>query len=306
MSLGGQNIFLDFVSGQPVSRSPVVPIIDHVAARVGGHDYREMTSDPALWSAALTSTADLLKCDAIMVGFDGLLTAEAAGAELDWDGPIPLMAAPPETLDQTVPEKGRLAVAIETLKRVLAASRPEIATIGVMTGPVMLAAQCFGSEAAEDRLGDVKELEVAVSDAFLQVRPDALMFLEGAALGASPVSLKIRKIYGTLKNMAGYFDVPAMVYVSGHDNQNLSRFAALGLDLVIAGPDSAGAPASATALEELAEENEKIGLALPLAAGDEVISLAARAGGALVTSDGQLDGDVDIDALRQTIEQLKA
>lgn len=314
MSLGGQNIFLDFISGQPVSRSPVVPIIDQVAARVGGHDYRQMTSDPALWSAALTRTADLLGCDAIPVGFDELLIVEAAGAELDWGDSTAVLAAPPEALeavDQTVPGKARLAVAVETLGWVLAAARPEIATIGVMTGPVTLAAQCFGSEAAEGRLSDVKEAEVAITDAFLKARPDALMFLEDGALGTSPVSLKIRKIYSTLKNMAGYFDVPTMVYVSGHDNQDLSRFSALGLDVVIAGPDSAGEPASITAVEELAQAAGRVGVALPLTA-DGVPAMGAAvnsrlgAGRALVTSDGQLDGDADIDALRQAIEKLKA
>ena len=305
MSLGRQNIFLDFVSGQPVSRSPVAPIIDLVAARVGGHSYREMTSDPALWSAALTRTAELLGCDAIPVGFDELLTAEAAGAELDWSDPVPAMAAPPEAIGEGVPGKARLAVAVETLKRVLMAAGPEIATIGVMTGPVTLATQCFGDEAAEGRLSDVKETEVAVADAFLQARPDALMFLEDGALGAVPVGIKTRKIYNTLKNMAGYFDVPTMVYLSGHDNQDLSRFAALGLDVVVAGPDSTGVAASITALEELAEETEKVGVALPFMAAGEVISPAASTGRALIMSEGQINGDVDIDTLRQTIEKLK-
>ena len=112
--------FLDNSPGEAVAFAPAM---EPLAARVGGMSYQAMSNDAAQWSSALAKTGHLLKTDALILGFDHTLLAQACGAKVQWQTDQPVFAgveALPSVRDVI---SGRLETSIEALNRLCQTAR---------------------------------------------------------------------------------------------------------------------------------------------------------------------------------------
>ena len=209
-----------------------------------------LTSDPTLWTNGLQKTADLFDLDGVVVGFDFNLMAEACGCELTWEDDRPGVLRPAATVCQTPVEHGRMKHCLEAAKRVFKVCQNERACLIALTGPVTLAAQVFGEEQGPDRVADLKQLVVQVTETLCQTRPDAVLFMEEDPLALTEVNLSHRRIYNTLKNIAAHYTIPVGLYLEGYQQQMVNQFAKLKMDYYVLGP---GADSGMPVLSDLHE-----------------------------------------------------
>jgi hypothetical protein len=309
----GRELFNLFLKDQPLSRPPFVPMIRGLLSKVEGLPMETLMNDPTLWANSLVKTYKLFRFDGVVVGLDFTLMAEACGCELVWLDDRP-RCSPPKGPPCTNPqETGRMRHAIETAKRVFEVCRQEQACIAAMTGPVTLSGMLFGQEQASAHLNEVKQLVVNVAEAFCRSGPDVLIFLEGRALASEKVSLAHRKIYNTLKNVAGYYNVKTGLYLQGYDPPNVAGFRDLKLDLYVLGPSAEKGMPTVSQVWDLGVGALGVGLGLRLddleasrAIIREGLALyrATKGRGLFFTSFGPATREVNLNTLHELVKEI--
>lgn len=303
----GRQRLAAFLAGDPAGRAPVVPLCAGLAARVGGVSQREMTSSPSEWVNALSSSADLLDADAIVVGFDHTLVAEAMGAEIAWEGDVPAVVSPPARLPEKMLAGTRLDVALETANRLFPVLGERRGAIAAMTGPVTLATQLLGAGSL-DRLGELRAHLVHVVEAYCKTRPQMLLLIE-RGLGAESVGKAHQRAYNTLRNIASHFSVPLGLYLEGWSPAMIESLPLLGLEAYLLGP-GAGVPVpDPVTIAALGANNEKFkALGVPgMTPGfDPRPWIEMRKPRVMFLSSGALGADTDIETIRRQVVTLKA
>ncbi len=265
----GREIFLKFLSGEPLPRPAYVPLLRGITARVGGVPLQELTSNTTVWANSLAKTADLLDLDGVVAGFHFSLLAEACGCELNWVDDRPVVGTPPESPHPTPLDQGRLAEALEATRRIFEVAKSQRGCVAAVNGPLTLAAQLFQQDQAEAGLVDLKQTLVEIYEEFCKVRPDVLLLMESGPLvtGATGVTGEMRpalkRLYFTLKKIASYYDIATALYVQDYRPEQVEDLAALKMDIYILGQDQAGQPPDADGQWSLAEDALGIGLGLP-------------------------------------------
>lgn len=309
----GRELFNRFRRGQTMSRPAFVPLIRGLVAKVGGVAAQPMHADPTLWANSLDKTANLLNLDGVVVGFDMTLLAEGCGCRVEWVDDRPVVHPPPGPLNQAPDETGRMKHALEAARRVFQVCQQSRACVAALTGPATLATQLFGPEQAVTRLAEVKPLILKATEAFCQMRPDVIIFLEGRALAQEGPTPAQRRLYNTLKNVAGYYDVLSGLYLKNYPPADVPRFAALNLDIYVLGPPADGGLPPLEGLWELSQGAVGVGIGLPtddLPTAREVIrmglDLYAKRGrqGLFFTSLGSLTREARLETLRQLIAEI--
>lgn len=300
-----------FLEHDTSGRAAFVPAMEPLAARVGGMDYQTMTRDPAHWSSSLAKAGQLLGADALVLGFDTTLIAEACGVHVQWEGDRPILTDLDEPSASGARINGRLGVAVEALNRLCQTVRTDFGCVAAMTGPFTLATQLF-QDAAAERVAELKKITVEIAEALCSTRPDLLLFREGAAMGAGPVSMQQRRAFNTLCNVARYFDVPTGIYIEGYVHDILETIDKLKLDFYFLGETVDGTPPQPGRLIDLAQRVNGIGVALPFSNKTEAIRYAEQCTAALTgsnylfTSLGELSQDTDLETVRSIVTRLKA
>ncbi|MBI5585357.1 MAG: hypothetical protein HY892_16215 [Deltaproteobacteria bacterium] len=309
----GRELFNQFLKGEPLSRPAYVPLLRGLTARVGGHSAETVYSDPTLWANSLLKTAELFNFDGVVAGFDFSLMAEACGCRLRWENDRPVCSALSGELCQTPEASGRMKNALEAAGRVFQTCRRQRACIGALTGPVTLARQLFGPEEAQNHLPEVKELVVRVAEAFCQTRPDVLVFMEGRPLASVKPDLTQRRLYQTLKNITGYYNLFNALYLQGYAAEEVAAFAALKMDIYILGPSEDKSLPPLSAIWDLGAEARGIGLSLPLDHIDQAREIirqglewyqAKGRRSFFFTSFGPVTRDVSLESLQQLIREI--
>lgn len=261
--VSGREIFLKFLSGEPLPRPPYVPLLRGITARVGGVPHQELTSDATLWANSLAKTADLLDLDGVVAGFHFSLLAEACGCGLNWVNDRPVMGPPPQAPHPLPLEQGRLAEALEATRRIFEVAKSQRGCVAAVNGPLTLAGQLFEADQAEEGLKDLKQSLVEVYEEFCKIRPDVLLFMESGPLATGQVRPALKRLYFTLKKIASYYDIATALYIQDYDPEQVRDLAALKMDVYILGPDQDGQPPRPEAQWSLAEGVLGIGLGLP-------------------------------------------
>jgi hypothetical protein len=309
----GRELFNRFLKDQPLARPPFVPMIRGLLSKVEGLPMETLMNDPTLWANSLVKTYKLFRFDGVVVGLDFTLMAEACGCELVWVEDRPQCSPPKGPLRTTPQETGRMRHAIETATRVFEVCRQEQACIAAMTGPVTLAAMLFGQEQASMRLNEVKQLMVSVAEAFCRSGPDVLIFLEGSVLASEKVSLTHRKIYNTLKNIAGYYNVKTGLYLQGYHPQSVAGFRDLKMDLYVLGPSAEEGMPSVSQVWDLGVGALGVGLGLrldDLEASRSIIReglalyRATKGRGLFFTSFGPATREVNFNTLHELVKEI--
>lgn len=303
-----------FLKGEPISQPAFVPLIWGVLERVSGVSLDELTADPTLWANAFQKTVDLFGVEGMVVGFNFHLMAEACGCGIAQENGRPLELIPPADLCQTPEESRCMKHTLETAKRVFQVCRNERACVAALTGPVTLAGQLFGQEQGAKRIGEIKPLLVRVTEAFCQIQPDAVMFMEDRPLALSDITLEHRRIYNTLKNITHYYNTTIGLYLQGYQLKDLDRFSKLNMDFYIPGPSQDNRMPDLSHVWELGHEAIAVGVGLPLDDLEKAKSII-REGvdhyqtkgrpGVFFTSHGPVSRDVDLNMFRQIIQEIQ-
>jgi hypothetical protein len=310
----GRTLFSRFLHGEPMIQPAFVPFIRGVLSRVAGLPFQALTSDPTLWTSALQKTADLFDLDGVVVGFDYSLMAEACGCELIWEGDRPGGLNPAVEVYQTPLEQGRMKHFLEAASRLFEVCQKKRACLIALTGPVTLAAQVYGQEQGPEGIANLKQPIVQVTETLCQIRPDALLFMEEAPLALAEVDLSHRRIYNTLKNIAGHFTIPVGLYLEGYQHQTVNRFAKLKMDYYVLGPAADRGMPVLTDLCNLGEGSLGVGIGLPLDDLEktrEIIKQGIdlyRTGdgqGTFFTTHGPVTRDADLDFLHQVTKEVR-
>ncbi len=308
----GRELFDDFLKGAPLRRPAFVPMIRGLLSRVEGQSMETLTSDPTLWANSLVKASKLLGLDGVVVGLDITLMAEACGCPVTWEGDRPILGSLQGALNEAPEQSGRLRHALEAARRLFETCRSEFACVAVLTGPITLSCQLFGSRQGPERSREVKPLLVRAVEAFCATRPDLLLFLEESPGWSGPTPVD-RRIYNTLKNIVSYYDVRSGLYLQGAAPANLNGFSAFDLDVYVLGASVGDSLPAASALWELGEQALGVGLAVPLddrLRAREVIGDGQRRyrqrgrPGFFLTSPGPVTRDVDLEALRALAEEI--
>jgi len=309
----GRTHFTRFLKGEPVSRPAFVPLTWGVLVRVGGKPLEELTLDPTLWANSLQKTVELFGLDGVVAGFNFSLMAEACGCESSWENDRPVTLLPPAKVCQIPEESRRMKHALEVANRVFQVCRHERACVAALTGPVTLATQLFGQEQSAEHIAEIKQLAVRVTEAFCQIRPDVLLFMEERPLASTEINLTHRRLYNTLKNISAYYNIPIGLYLQGYRLQNLDRFSKLKMDFYILGPSlDSGMPALSD-LWNLGYGALGVGISLPLDNLEKVREIIkqvldfyqTKGGmGFFFTSHGPVNRDIDLDILHQVTREI--
>ncbi len=291
-----------YLSGR-AARPVLAPFVECLATRVAGTSYQAMTADAGNWTAALSKTASLLGLDAVVVGADDTLLAEALGATIVWRDGRPELGAPPLALADEPAMQARLKVAIEAASRLFQVSRGAHGCIAAMTGPATLVSQIYGQAGMADGLSALKPALVSVAEAYCKTRPDILLLLETQARLSG--DSRLRRTLSAIKNVASYYDVRLGIYVASYAPADLAAFSA---DVFVLGGDE---NLMKEAVMALCETPSMVGLALPLGSGDclhmvqHVRSALKGGSNLLLTSSGDIAADADIERLRNELSQLR-
>ncbi len=315
--ISGKELFRASLEGRRSLRPAFIPLFGGLVAEISDTPYHEMVSDPTAWSNGLLKAADLLDADGVVVGCDFNLLAEAYGSTVDWQTEPSRLTAIPDMSAVLPTAGGKMENVVESARRVNQVCREKKASVAAFTGPLTLACQLFGSQAGSSRLREVKELVVKEAEAFCDTRPDAILLLEGRVLADCEIGLAERRIFKTIKNIAGYFNIPVGLYLQnyGGDGPN-PKLASLGMDYYIFGPGAKNNLPSLSMLLDLSKEGSCFGLGLPFddTVGavqmiEEVYEACSKRNlyNFFTTSVGFLDAGVAIDQLldlRRKIEQI--
>ncbi len=309
----GRELFNCFLNDQPLSRPVFVPMIRGLLSRIENMPMERLMSDPTLWANALVKAHKLFRFDGVVVGLDFTLMAEACGCRISWEDDRPVAANPENGLFEAPEETGRMKHTLEVASRVFDVSRNEQACIAAMTGPLTLADMLFGRGKGLEHLGEVKQMLVRVAEAFCKTGPDVLIFMEGRALGSAEITLAHRKIYNTLKNITGYYDVKTGLYVQKYDPSRVDRFGSLKMDLYVLGPSADGSLPQVSRIWDLGVGALGVGLGLPL----DDLETAARlvqegrelyettgGRGIFFTSLGPATRNVDVEMLHRMVQEF--
>ncbi|MFV1998529.1 MAG: uroporphyrinogen decarboxylase family protein [Acidiferrobacterales bacterium] len=298
-----------FLHNTAGNSSAFVPAMERLAARVGGMSYQSMSSDPAPWCSNLTKAGQLLQADALVLGFDDTLLAEACGANVQWQEDRPLITGIAVLPAVTEAINGRLETAVEALGRLIQTASNDFCCIAAMTGPVTLAALL---DTTHDQAGKLKQITVEIAQALCHKRPDLLLFREGPAICENDISMPQRKAFNTLCNVARYFNIPTAIYVEGYTSKTLNSIDKLKMDFYFFGETADGTVPDPGLFLDLAQRVKGIGIALPFNDVTEALLHAEfckttlTGKNILFTTPGDLVRDTDLDTARAITSGLKS
>ncbi len=155
LAANGRAVARTALRGQTPPRPPFIPFVHGLAARLSQTSLADMTREATPLANALSRAQALFGYDAVMVGLDHTIAAEACGCEIGWQGDRPDVrshpwkagTAPPV---ETIAGRGRVPVIVETTRRLKATLGEKAALLGVVSGPWTLAGCLYGSNFADE------------------------------------------------------------------------------------------------------------------------------------------------------------
>lgn len=311
MTAATRAAFETFLTGRATGRPAWLPIVDTLAARIAGTDYRTLSGDAGLWTSGLLQAADLLGADAVIAGFDWVLAAEACGAPVQWAATLPALDTTATTPLPVAPATtGRQGAAVETVRRLVAMARGRLGIVAALVGPLTLAAQLRPGSPPEESLRLTRHLHAAVAEQMLKARPDLVLLCERLAELPAAQPRTWQRAYTTLRNLAGYYNVPVALYAEGLGSAPLPDPGPLRLDACLIG--AAGPQPVLPAACELCAAIPAVGVPLSaaqVAAEPELVRAvmdARRRGCNLgLTTPGAIAPDTDLGALRALAPMLR-
>jgi hypothetical protein len=210
-----KNLVAAAFSGEfPGDLKPVLLIGSCYAARLAQLTVRELYGDPMTLAQALEEAQELFDQQAVCVGLDITLLAEACGRRVNWTGKFEVPSldeGPLENPDTPQPQdirsKGRFGQVLEATERIVTVLAKRAALLGALTGPATLARQlAYEKGAIESPIRNVAERACQVlSRAYLESKVDHLLLMEGSEARTEDIRAVI-PAYRSLCNLAHFFN----------------------------------------------------------------------------------------------------
>ena len=235
-------------------RTPFVPWVFSHAARLEQMSIRGMITDPGQLAKALQNAQKLYKYDAIVNNFDSSLEAEACGCQVRWedDYHLPTLSSFSGGGDicemdlSNLDKRGRLPVVLEAMHRLKTVMGRTVAIVGVVTGPVTLAAKLSGSDITKKLEEDPEEagqlldftgrVSLRICKAYCELQPDMIAVADDLLLKVSPQHFqKLTLLYSSLSNLIHFYDASFVLITRVEALRNLNFFTSLGLDGIVVG-----------------------------------------------------------------------
>ena len=258
----GRNILNDFLQGKPQDRPVLLPFINCLLARFAGKPYEDILASPGDWTAALLKSMDLLQTDGIIAGYDDATLAQAMHAARVGDTLAAGFQAAAGTLADEVLSNHGVAVAVETVQRLTALAGRTYACAAGMVGPGKLSGQLPHSGDIEAGIRAIKKPYMAVAEAYLKTRPDALLLFEQLGGTGGMVPAAVARLYATLRNQAAYYNVPLAVYFEGYHPDHMDQLSGLRHDITILGRNIHGDEPGMALLLQFTDKPAGIGINL--------------------------------------------
>lgn len=310
-------------------RPVFVPLVYRLAARIDQTPLMDAAADATVYANLLEGAWKLLRQDAITLSFDETLEAEVFGAMVDWPGEYEAPAVtgwlPTGLTAASIENSFRWSVLIEVTKRLVQTRGRDTAILGVVTGPVSLAA-LLKTHTGLDREYSFEEL-VALAGGLLakEISSFGETKVDGIILREDPLGENYfqtfqengkacRDAYTTLFNLTRFYNQAGLLLVRGGGLDDLASLAEqagpAGLVLTGLDPDDA-------ALQRLADLSaaRKMAVGLPLPFTEPAAAEARLqryedfirqhpAPGFFYTSDGELPPEVPMESIRDLTGRL--
>jgi len=192
-SLASKELVRQVFTFRELLRLPFIPWVCSHAARLEQISVRKMLTDPAQLAKALQNAQKLYGYDAVVNIFDPTLEAEACGCPITWEGEyeIPTVSHPAGHYEEIaqldisdIEKRGRLPVALESMRRLKIVLGRTVAIVGVITGPLSLASYLTGTntiQALEEKPEEAKKVIdfagrviTKVCRAYCELEPDII------------------------------------------------------------------------------------------------------------------------------------
>ncbi|HLC30343.1 MAG TPA: uroporphyrinogen decarboxylase family protein [Dehalococcoidia bacterium] len=240
--VSSKSLVKDLFQLKELPRPPFIPWVSSFAARLEQVSVRQMLSDATLLSRSLANAQSLFGYDAIISGFDPSVEAEACGCRTVWgaEGELPTVASHPLREGATIEDlrlseiekRGRLPVVLESVRRLGITKGRDVALIGVITGPLTLAAHLRGSindTYTGESTGEVVEVirlagkaAVRLCRAYCELGADVVALADEMLGRADPTLLReVASIIRTVHNIAGYYNAHTMVVARESSQDNI-------------------------------------------------------------------------------------
>jgi len=280
--------------------------MEAVAARLAGTTCAALFRDPAQWVGQLRGAARVIGCRTLMVGRSPWIAAEALGRSVNWEG------EPTGTGGQQAPVRGeseRWLALLATLER-LTADPARGAVVAVLPGPGVVG-RAFGSEPDAAFLGMLKPALLPLVEEICRRRPDLLLIEEADAFDDAVPGTAYRRLFGTLRNLARYYNVALGIGASTDGSPVTEALSALQPDVLLPGAASSGALPELKDLARCAGALQLVGVTVdlsdPVRTRDRVEEArrTLTAGRWCVYSAAELGRDVDLGGIRALVAALE-
>jgi uroporphyrinogen-III decarboxylase len=315
-----KDLVRDLFRLKELPRPPFIPWISSFAAQLEQISVQEMLSDPGLLSTALLNAQELFGYDAIAVGLDSSLEAEALGCQIDWPGSddsLPSIVSHPLSEGMSLQDlekpdflqKGRIPVFLEAFKRISILRSKQLALMGVVTGPFTLARHLTGDSflSNPESLADVDKQAITAAGSvclklcrkYCEAGVDVVV-VSDEVMGQLPLRLYplAAPALKSVWNVVNFFGRPSLLLTTGCHNDSISP----ALDLGAAGI-SLGSRVDASPLAGIASPRKAcFGISIDISPAATLPELVLPVKGYFLTTDGEVPCATPIETMHKVME----
>jgi hypothetical protein len=227
-----------FLARGTADRPPFLVMATEYTARLAQRDSAELLADPGLFVRSYTESVAVLGLEAVLIEVPPAL---AYG----------LIEVPPALASAGDPAASGRAALRESLHRLRATLRDQIAIVALLPGPLTLAAS-LGVPVTPDSLDDLVTALISLQEYLGPAELDALALLERAAVADAEVPA-LADAASAFWNVARYYSLPSLL-IAAEGTPQLAAVGATAVaawsgvtaaDLLAAGATAAGEPPAA-------------------------------------------------------------
>jgi uroporphyrinogen-III decarboxylase len=252
--MSGKELIGQLFAFARLHRVPFIPLICSHAAKLEQITTHQMLTDPTQLSKALQNAQTLYNYDAVTCLFDPTLEAEACGCPITWGDGYEMPFVSPHPVGNIreiarinvsdIVKRGRLPIVFEAARRLKIILGRKVAIIGVVTGPLTIAASLIGNdiiralEENEEETQGVIELAAKVTlevcKAYCGLELDAIAVAEGpiARLSAQG-SDRLCSLLSPVWNVVRFHNAYSILLTNEGDLHCLDYLSNVGADGVV-------------------------------------------------------------------------
>ncbi len=308
--MANQQTFSESIRTSAVEgRRILMPLIDNLLPRIASISQQELMADPAQWGRTIMQTNDLVGGDTIAICVDPDITLTGCGAKLNWDGDAKVCVGEISISDGLDTEA--LSDYLQMLEGVVRSPLRNKPCAVAMLGPATLVSRLFQEVPSKARFNEIKGHLTALAETLCALRPELILFIEDEAVLSQANLQDLRRIYNTLNNVAGYYEVSSALLTDSVTPEQVQALSKLKLDALLVSEIQSGD--ALQGLLEAASEWSLVGLSLPTdpeqarSLLDHIDTVGAVAPSQLFyITPGQLPQDCDLEQVREVNRQVSA